>query len=156
MKRANLPRTEMNVGIIAATLPSLKPAFRWLLETAKSLATGASFNNTTSAIHGYKRQPSSVYLKQRARESNHYSSVTGNNPDKHDNCRYMERGSGREEIELNELRPYNVTIVGDERGYNESAKGLDVSSDAILRLEDGQGVESMRIIRTTNVTVMTS
>ncbi|KAF2477036.1 uncharacterized protein BDR25DRAFT_192035, partial [Lindgomyces ingoldianus] len=54
---------EMNVGIIAATLPSLKPAFRWLLETAKSLATGTS-GNRTGASHGYKRQLSSGYLRQ--------------------------------------------------------------------------------------------
>lgn len=38
----------MNVGIIAATLPTLRPAFRWLLETAKSFTSGAS--------HSYSRR----------------------------------------------------------------------------------------------------
>ncbi|KAF2796640.1 hypothetical protein K505DRAFT_202661, partial [Melanomma pulvis-pyrius CBS 109.77] len=55
--------TEMNVGIIAATLPSLKPAFRWLLEHAKSLTTGAS-GNRTGPSHGYKRHMSSGYILQ--------------------------------------------------------------------------------------------
>lgn len=50
----------MNIGIIAATLPSLKPAFRWLLETAKAITTGGSQNRTTR-----KRQSSLGYFQQK-------------------------------------------------------------------------------------------
>jgi hypothetical protein len=55
-------RTECNTGIIAASLPCLKPLFRRILEKS-SWAYGSSRNNNSHSLHtfGPRQTRSSVY-----------------------------------------------------------------------------------------------
>jgi hypothetical protein len=139
----------MNVGIIAASLPSLKPAFRWLLETAKSLTHGVSGNRTAGST--YKRQSSSGYLRQRegsrsARDSSgaHYSEqIIGS------------KGPGAVEMELSDYKAYNVRVTSNEKALEGSLRMDDRSTDTILR-DDVESVEGKGIVRTTKVSVVTS
>ncbi|ORY11144.1 hypothetical protein BCR34DRAFT_514285 [Clohesyomyces aquaticus] len=142
---------EMNVGIIAATLPSLKPAFRWFLENAKALATGASRNRTAGSqgySQGYKRQFSSSSLPNRGGNS-YATAVGGSDAETPKRTRFMDPI----EMELNELGPYQVTVAGDEKSVEGSGRESNVSSDAILHVD---GDDSRRIVKTTKVTVVTT
>ncbi|KAF2267549.1 hypothetical protein CC78DRAFT_541507 [Lojkania enalia] len=142
---------EMNVAILAATLPALKPAFRWLLETAKTLATGVSGNRTANS-NGYKRQVSSGYLRQK--EGVHYQcdSAAPSSP------RSDRRSKGKEalEMEIMGLGPYNVTVAGDDKSVDGAGGASNASSDAILRAEERVPIDARRIVRTTKVTIVTS
>ncbi|KAF2279120.1 uncharacterized protein EI97DRAFT_371657 [Westerdykella ornata] len=155
---------EMNVAILAATLPSLKPAFRWLLDTARTFASGvASGNRTrtggTPAHIGYKRQFSSGYLHHRDARRDSYQFES--NPvrmsrfiPKNDIIHDGSRGNSNNGYTVDgvELEPmYNVTVSGmgaeKKRGGNGSPSsgsgmGSNASSDAILQIEDvdGQGM----------------
>jgi hypothetical protein len=139
---------EMNIGIIAATLPSLKPAFRWLLETAKNIATGVSANRTGGS-HAYKRHVSSGYLRHKDQYVGSSSGMSGR-PD-------------AIEMELKAMGTYDITIAGsgDEgsgSGFGRGkARGSQGSEDAILRAEAGLGGKEARsIVKTTKVTVITT
>lgn len=57
----------MNTAILAATLPSLKPAFRWLLSTAKTLASGhGPLSGTRSRTSvASPRSPTAAYIGRR-------------------------------------------------------------------------------------------
>lgn len=157
----------MNVGILAAALPSLKPAFRWLLETAKNIATGANSGRGTrtsvmSPGVGYKRQFSSGYLCQRddshdITSASHTYNVSAVGP--------VTTKMDPHELELRPI--YNVTVAGvvnaddktgspDGSGYGRRSNN---SSDAILRIENVEELatvpENQRgIFRTTEVTVV--
>ncbi|KAF2004388.1 hypothetical protein P154DRAFT_616939 [Amniculicola lignicola CBS 123094] len=173
---------EMNVGIIAATLPSIKPAFRWLLETAKSLTANNVSNPNArrqsryGQSHGYKR---------------HFSGSTSGGRDGYAGRRNMSSLSGRggglngfetlDEVEnmhmeLKALGPYNVNVevVGDEKsgsgnrhghghghgsgngskGTIVGSRGASASTDAILRVESVEKGEMRGIVRTTKVEIV--
>jgi hypothetical protein len=59
-----LHRIELTLGIMAASLPALKPLFNWFLETAKTLTTkvGTRTRNGTQ-FSAYKRTSSHNYFK---------------------------------------------------------------------------------------------
>lgn len=48
--------TEMDVGLIAASLPALKPLFNWFLGAARSLTTRAQRDLSSPATLGYHKQ----------------------------------------------------------------------------------------------------
>jgi hypothetical protein len=216
---------EMNTAILAATLPSLKPAFRWLIDSARALSTrgGASGGRTRTSIAspvvGYKRHFSSGYLRQRDLVGSGSGSM-GSEPGgrMYDGTAASTAGMsmggysyalgkidtqhgalGRvvELQDLNRQRPacmpmYNVTVEGagttaataaanaspvsasDEKtdgsgsaGGSGLGRGSNASSDAILRIEDVDGVGVLPvpvyvppgergIFRTTEVTVVTT
>ncbi|KAF2656269.1 hypothetical protein K491DRAFT_392681 [Lophiostoma macrostomum CBS 122681] len=141
---------EMNVGIIAASLPSLKPAFRWLLDTTKTLASRASGNRTADS-HGYKRHFSSGYLPQQDPKT--WNSIGSTRSGKE---------PGVMDLELNNMQTYGVTVSGDSKSFGGSAspsrsgRGSQASSDAIFRSEELDRIESRAIVRTTKVTIVTS
>ncbi|KAF2494293.1 hypothetical protein BU16DRAFT_512732 [Lophium mytilinum] len=60
---------ELTVGIVAATLPSLKPLFGWLLNTARALTTagsgngGLKYGSGSKMALGYKRNNSLGYFR---------------------------------------------------------------------------------------------
>ncbi|KAF2738970.1 hypothetical protein EJ04DRAFT_573411 [Polyplosphaeria fusca] len=140
---------EMNVGIIAASLPSLKPAFRWLLETAKSLTHGVSGAHTGGST--YKRQSSSGYLRQKE-GSNSASNSVG--------VHYSEQVIGAKspnaaEMELKDYGPYNVRVTSNESGLVRGMTREDRSTDTILR-DDTDSMEGRGIVRTTKVSIVTS
>lgn len=55
---------ELSIGIIAASLPSLKPLFITLLDGARSFATGGRSKATGYSPNGYKGAGSLGYIKQ--------------------------------------------------------------------------------------------
>lgn len=135
----------MNVGIIAATLPSLKPLFRWLLETAKTIATGVSANRTGGS-RAYRRHSSSGYLRQK--EANVYSSS--------DQSGRSKGGRDFHDMELKDIGPYEITVAGNDSG-DEIRVGSDASSDAIMRANgDLPNPGQKRIVKTTKVTIVSS
>lgn len=144
-------RIEMNVAIIAATLPSLKPAFRWLLETAKSLATGVSANRTGTS-RAYKRYFSSGYLPRRDGSGFHNISAAASN------SQHTSGGKGEDgiEVELKDFERYNVRVKGHEKIIEGGRRMSHESMNAILRLESLEGAETRAIVKTTKVTIVTS
>jgi hypothetical protein len=143
----------MNVGIIAASLPSLKPAFRWLLDTTKTLASRASGNRTADS-HGYKRHFSSGYLPQQDPKT--WNSIGSTRSGKEPGVVNMELNN------LQTLGTYGVTVSGDHKSFDggtspsRSGRGSQASSDAIFRSEELDRIESRAIVRTTKVTIVTS
>lgn len=123
---------ELDVGIMAATLPALKPAFRWLLETAKALTTGVTHPRSGRA---YKRNSSLGYVQQRDVSVVQLGQL--HNQDSDGCMKY----------------PRSVRIEG---GEDESTVGMsrpesNGSSDGILIVEDVQQVKG--IVKTTKVTM---
>lgn len=58
---------ELNIGIIAASLPALKPLFNWFLETARAITSsgGRTGNRRPSGYNGYGSRSATLgYLKQ--------------------------------------------------------------------------------------------
>ena len=153
----------MNVGILAATLPSIKPAFRWLLETARNFTAGVSGNRTGS--NGYKRH-SSIHYSPR-REHNEYVTKNAYRTRNFHNSNdfqtsalcgpsmNVEVGKGEVrvgELELKKLNPYNVEVAADDK--SGKGTGENDSMDAILRADSVEG-ETRGIVRTTKVTIVT-
>jgi hypothetical protein len=59
--RFTLWRTiEMDVGLIAASLPALKPLFNWFLGAARSLTTRAPRDSSSPTMLGYQKQSKNV------------------------------------------------------------------------------------------------
>lgn len=56
---------ELNIGIVAASLPALKPLFSWFLDTARAITSSGGGGNrrptgySRSASLGYQKQPDS-------------------------------------------------------------------------------------------------
>ena len=46
---------ELTVGIIAASLPTLKPLFNWFLETARAITSGSRTKHSGYKVSGYGR-----------------------------------------------------------------------------------------------------
>lgn len=141
----------MNVGIIAACLPSLTPLFGWFLETAKALTTSGSKNRTHPS--NYKRTASLGYFKQQ--DTSGRSVELGSLPTQ---TSQTDRNSAAKS-------PYTVRVTSGGAGpYGKDAAGCGLSpgddkmwemeraktsDDSILPLRQGQG----GIIRTTEVSV---
>jgi hypothetical protein len=166
---------EMNVGIIAATLPSLNPAFRWLLKTAQTIITNRSGTHRTGPSTYRRKSFSRHYIPQKDKPSSgdvSYKERIG--------VRSKSSKSSRDDDGVVELRPYNVTVsrdyagagygvgsYGDGKSDRDSGRGSDASSDAILRVGEVDGAEGgmtttptnmglRGIVRTTKVTIVTS
>lgn len=172
---------EVNTALIAATLPSLKPAFRWFLETARNIATSASGRGTRNSVlspggGGYKRQFSSGYFRQRNNtgDSNVTSDLSG---------KYITQvgsiSKNADDLELAPLPLYNVTIAanpgvfaplhtgsvieGEREMSPERGQRITDNSDALFRSEDG-GLEALGplapgergIFRTREITIVHS
>ncbi|KAF2469141.1 uncharacterized protein BDR25DRAFT_229933 [Lindgomyces ingoldianus] len=55
---------EFTIGIIAASLPALKPLFNWFLETARAITSGGRSKGSGYKASGYKGAGSLGYQKQ--------------------------------------------------------------------------------------------
>lgn len=121
-------RIELTLGIMAASLPSLKPLFNWFLETAKSLTTKSRSHNGT-----YKRNSSLNYFK----------SDTHKGAFELESVAASERANKGREL-------YSVKVTGE--GWDEVEKGMGGSSEEILPIQGGGSDEGIRV--TTKVVVL--
>ncbi|KAF2744763.1 hypothetical protein M011DRAFT_407778 [Sporormia fimetaria CBS 119925] len=152
---------EMNVAIIAATLPSLKPAFRWLLSTAKTIASGNRTRTAASrsAPLGYKRQLSSGYI---VRHGGHHQHGHGDSDDSNASGIRMSAFyaktdpifSGAQHVAVSaaprgfetsalEMTPmYNVQVAGLAKEMGDTGSGVgrmeNESFENVRRREEGE------------------
>lgn len=116
-----IPSIELTLGIIAASLPALKPLFNWLLETAKSLT-----------------------MKSRSRTG-------AQNSKRHSSLNYFKKGTGIElqsvgdtdtdkDMKSNGKGMYSVKVTGD--GWDEE-KG-EQSQERILPMQ-GAGIGGIKV-----------
>lgn len=122
---------ELTLGIISASLPSLKPLFNWFLETAKAFTTN-SRSRTGTQNSGFKRNSSLNYFKSDTFKSKNdgafeLASVTASE-------RTENGGTGRGRD------MYSVKVTGE--GW-DAEKGRYESDEAILPIQGGDGNEIM-------------
>jgi hypothetical protein len=110
---------EFTVGIIAASLPSLKPLFNWFLEAARAITSAGRSRNGTHRVSAYKRRNSLGYqdVGDRSDKSIHLQSFTSKG---------ASSGTGG--------GPYNVRVTTSHTGLADkeawdmiNAKGSDES-----------------------------
>jgi hypothetical protein len=124
-----LDRIELTLGIISASLPSLKPLFNWFLETAKAFTTN-SRSRTGTQNSGFKRNPSLNYFKSDTFKSKNdgafeLASVTASER--------TENGGTSKGRDM-----YSVKVTGE--GW-DAEKGRCESDEAILPIQGGDGNE---------------
>ncbi len=138
-KLMNCYRIELTLGIISASLPSLKPLFNWLLETAKALTTN-SRTHTGTQLSGFKRNSSLNYFKSDTHKS------------RRDGAFELESVAASERTVNGGTSKgkdmYSVKVTGE--GW-DIEKGGDGSNKAILPI---QGVHSENEIRVTKSVVV--
>lgn len=138
---------ELSVGIIAASLPALKPLFNWCLETARAITSGSG-NRSKRSGYGYKRNSSLGYLK--ADEASSRSVA-------------LESIQSRMNNPTGGKSPYHVRVTcesvdlttrgirKDEHGGKWDMEGAKKSDDSILPLQ--RPPVGHEIVRTTEVHV---
>ena len=140
----------MNVGIMAGCLPSLKPLFNWLLETAKAL-TISSYNRTRRS--DYKRTASFGYFKQQ--ETSSRSVELGSIPSQITQASNNSAAKSPYAVRVTSgvVSPYGQDVANHSLSLgDDKMRGMErakTSDDSILPLRQGHG----GIVRTTEVTV---
>jgi hypothetical protein len=126
-----LYRIELTLGIISASLLSLKLLFNWFLETAKAFTTN-SRSRTRTQKSGFERNSSLNYFKSDTFKSKddgafELASVTASERTENGGT-----GKGRD--------MYSVKVTGE--GW-DAEKGWYESDEAILPIQGGDGNEIM-------------
>ena len=120
---------EVNVGILAASLPALKPLLTWMLEPAKRALTGASKNSGLSSKDSSHRSRKTVpTFGDRLRNSRKWTSLG-----------YLKHSSNNE-VPMGELRS-EPRGRNRSQDYNENNKaGFEVSvTSGEIFFDDGVG-----------------
>ncbi|KAK0664703.1 hypothetical protein DIS24_g215 [Lasiodiplodia hormozganensis] len=103
---------ELNIGIVAACLPALKPLFNWFLETARAITSsgGRSGNRRRTGYSGYgSRSTAHGYMKQQ------------------DSFAMASISRSRADAELGKVDPYVAKV---SVGVKEVDRELPLASDA--------------------------
>ncbi|KAF2872245.1 hypothetical protein BDV95DRAFT_605876 [Massariosphaeria phaeospora] len=171
---------EMNLGITAASLPSLKPAFRWLLDTARALTSSMSANRTAgSASYAmYRPRRASGYLRHDDDglglphgDAQSKFTIDGSSTFSEGTTVVAKRLEDGADLEMQAaglgggLERYRVRIRGNEKGaWGAGAERGGLGADE----DDGEGsagdgglsvakaLETGQIVKTTKVTVVSS
>lgn len=133
---------EFTIGIIAASLPTLKPLFNWFLETARAITSGSRTLGGSYKVNG----PNTRGGYQNKTESWNNNSIA------------MHSYSGKGEASsTNSDNPYNVKIttqptgLADKEGWEAQRKGSD---ESIIPLQPLHPLSAKGIVRTREVTVV--
>ena len=130
---------EYTIGIIAASLPTLKPLFNWALDTARAITSGGRTGGS-----GPKGPSSLGYHKQSDHSSTGKSVELHSLPSKGDLTR----------------SPYNVEVKGKHTNFDDKPTGVAErdawerggSEESIIPLQHPDSGKN-RIMRTTEVHV---
>ncbi|KAH7355703.1 hypothetical protein BKA66DRAFT_597566 [Pyrenochaeta sp. MPI-SDFR-AT-0127] len=132
---------EFTIGIIAASLPTLKPLFNWCLETAKAITSNSRTIGGSYKVNG----PSSRVGYQNKTESWNHNSIAMDS--------YHSKGHSSSP---NSESPYNVRIstqptgLADKEGWDAQRKGSD---ESIIPLQP-HPLSAKGIVRTREVRVV--
>lgn len=130
---------EFTIGIIAASLPTLKPLFNWFLETARSFTTGHRSKNASYGVNGTKNSAGYKNTTDAWEKNIPMERFTRN-----DNASSATSTSGKD--------PYSVKITGlAERDAWEATRKDSDESIYPLRPNNGPG---SGILRTKEISVV--